>query len=56
MLAFAGVSGTAAVFFNYDIRCLSLQPSGKDFGVRAGALNRNPTFERRSALEADLPR
>jgi len=55
MLAFAGVRRRRG-FFNYDIRCLSLQPSGKDFGGRAGALNRNPTFERRSALEPDLPR
>ncbi len=45
MLAFAGVQYRRG-FFNYDIRCLSLQPSGKDFGVRAGPLNRNPTFER----------
>jgi hypothetical protein len=44
MLAFAGVRCRRG-FFNYDIRRSSLQPSSKDF-ARAGALNRNPTFER----------
>jgi len=37
MLAFAGVQCRRRFFSNYDIRCLSLQPSGKDFCAGAGA-------------------
>ncbi len=49
MLAFTGVQCRRG-FSNYDIGRLSLQPSSKDF-ARAGALNRNPTFEPWSALK-----